>query len=176
MTGVQTCALPICLGRCVWFPVASPMAVSAASASGLSSPSSRSGFVAGEVVEVLRRARPSLRAPLAGRGGEGRSWWWALSRFWCRWLWWSSSLLLLRLAMAARGAVAAEAVVRLEVVVLGVGETAGRRVDAGSRRCGCARSWSPDSGAQRRMVLAAVYNKWWRLLPGEWWYGVSGAA
>ena len=143
----------------------------------LSSPSSRSGCVAGEVVEVMRRARPFVRAPLAGRVGEERSWWWSLFRFWCRWLWWSaSSLLLLRLAMVVRGAAAGEAVVRLEVVVLGGGLTAGKRVGAGRRRCGCARSWSPDSGAQRRMVLAAVFNKEWRLLPGELWYGFSVAA
>ena len=78
--------------------------------------------------------------------------------------------------MVARGAAAAEDVVRLEVVVLGVGATAGCRVVAGRRRCGCARSWSPDSGALRRMVLAAVFNKEWRLLPGELWYGVAAAA
>ena len=86
------------------------MAVLAALVSGSSSPSPRSGCDAGEVVEVLRRTRPSLRAPLAGRGGEGRSRWWACFRFWCRWL---SSLLLLRLTMVAWGAAATEDVVRL---------------------------------------------------------------
>ena len=63
----------------------------------------RSGLVAGEVAELFRRFFFSFFAPLAGRGGEGRSWWRLEFRFWfwcCRR---SPSALLPRPALVARG-------------------------------------------------------------------------
>ena len=149
---------------CVWFPVG----IETAAVLGfLSSPSvPRPGGDAGEVVEVLRRARSSFFASLAGRGGEGRSGWSAAFRFWWWCGWWCSSLVfLLWPASVARGAVSAEDPVML-AVGLGVAASAGSWVVRGSLCCGRVRSSSPDSVAWRRMDAAAFYNAWWRLFPG----------
>ena len=37
------------------------------------------------VAQVLVLRIPDFILPLAGRGGEGRRWWWSVIRFWCRW-------------------------------------------------------------------------------------------
>ena len=67
--------------------MASPVTVAEASVNRASSFPSflRSGFVAGEVVKVVRRAPVFFFVPLAGRGGEGRSWRESVVRFCCRW-------------------------------------------------------------------------------------------
>ena len=82
-------------------------------------------------------------------------------------------MILLQPAEVARGA-ASVGGRELVVVVLDDGETAGCSAEARSWCCGCVRSSFLDSGARWRMDLAAVYNEWWCLLPGGWWYGVSG--
>ena len=63
----------------------------------------RSGLVAGEVVELFRQIFFFFLVPLAGRGGEGRSWWSMEICFWFWWCRWSPLEFLLRPALVARG-------------------------------------------------------------------------
>jgi hypothetical protein len=130
----------------------------------------RSGLVAGEAVKLCRALSFSF-VSLAGRGGEGRNGRWSVFRFCCRWCWWFSLVVLLRPAVVVRGAGSGGGAVMV-LVVLGAAVAAGRWVEVGSWRCGCVRSTRPDSGASRRMDLAAFYNVWGCLLPSGRWYGV----
>ena len=78
---------------------------------------------------------------------------------------------LLRPAEVARGAASGGAVL---VADLGGAASAGSWVELGSLRSGRVPSTSPDSVARRWMDVAAVYNVWWRLLPGGKRYGDAG--
>ena len=79
---------------------------------------------------------------------------------------------LLRPAVEARGVAAWSLGVRL--VGLGGAASAGRWVELRRWCFGRVLSSSSDSVAWRRMDSAAVYNVWWRLLPGGEWYGDAG--
>ena len=79
----------------------------------------------------------------------------------------------LRPAVVARGAATAGAWVT-RMVDLGVAASAGSWVELRSLCFGRGRSSIPDSGAERRMDVAVVYNVWWHFLLGGRWYGGSG--
>ena len=129
-----------------------------------------SGLVAGEVVKLARALSFSF-VSLAGRSGEGRGWRWSVFRFCCRWCWWCPPVVLLRPAVVVWGAGSGGAEVMV-LVVLVAAVAAGCWVEVGRWRCGRVRSTRPDSGAVRRMDLAAFYNVWVCLLPCGRWYGV----
>ena len=115
----------------------------------------------------------SVRGPPAGRGGEGRSGWCSAFLFVVGDAGGLLLRCLLRPAEVARGAASGGAVL---VADLGGAASAGSAVELGSMRCGRVPSTSPDSVAWRRMEVAAVYNAWWRLLPGGWRYGDAGGS
>ena len=159
--------------RCV-YPVAFPLTVAAAPGRVMSSPSSRSGSSPGRLWSFCR-ARSSVCAPLAGRGGEGRSSGWLPSPFWCRWCWWSSSSTFeLWPALVVRGAASGVGVV-VVVVGLGGGASAGSLVELGCEHRGRVRSMSLSFVARRRTTLAASTSSWRCFLSGGWRYGDGGA-
>ena len=134
---------------------------------------SRSGFVAGEVVELFRRCFFSFFAPLGGRGGEGRSRWRRVLRFWCWWCWASSpSASLLRPAMVARGVAHGEDGSRW--LAWALFPSAGCWVVRWRRCWDRIRSSSQVAVAQRRPGFAVIIDMKRRFLFGGVRYGDGG--